>query len=160
MQCNYWAYDRGTKMKKIFIFSIVIFLFAGCENYYLPSADKARETASAFMTKYYVDMEFDAATELGSGTFQQSVNTAAMVKDMTLFYKKYGKMQGFNAEAYLLENNGKTCVIFYKAICENEMIYNKIVLSGDAKIGYKVEAAFAQDTPFKEYKDPVKFKGE
>ena len=147
-------------MKKTFILIVTALLLAGCGNFYVPSVEKARETAGAFMTRYYVDMEFDSALELASDSFRQRVNSGTMVKDMSAFYKKYGRMQGFSAESYIVESKTKLCAIYYRSICEKKFIYNKIVLSGDAKSGYRVEAAFASELPFKEYQEQKKFKKE
>jgi hypothetical protein len=148
------------KKHKLFIPVIIFFcLLSNCGVIYYHSPEKAREKANEFLSYLYTEKNIDKAYEMTNKFYKDNYGKQDLVKTASFFLAKFGKFDGTRASQYFYEGGSKEIIVFYTAVSEGGITYQKVILFDEGKDGYKVSGLFISDTPFigyrliKPYKD-------
>ncbi len=134
-------------------------LLSGCGVIYYHNPEKARETASEFLSFLYTEKNIDKAYAMTNKFYKDNYGRQDLVKASSYFLSKFGKFEGTRAKEYFTEGGSKEIIVFYTAVSEGGMTYQKVILNDEGKDGYKVSGLVISDTPFigyrliKPYKD-------
>ena len=134
-------------------------LFAGCGLLFYHNPEKARETANEFLSFLYSEKSLDKAYEMTNNFYRDNFGRKDLEKSAVYFLKKFGKFEGTRANQYFYDGGSKEIIVFYTAVSEGGMTYQKVHLNYEGKDGYKVSGLYISDTPFigyrliKPYKD-------
>lgn len=144
---------------KTFCAALLIALMAGCGLLFYHEPEKARETANEFLSFLYTEKTVDRAYEMTGKFYRDNFGIKELEKTASFFLKKFGKFEGTRAKQYFHEGGSKEIIVFYTAVSEGGMTYQKVHLTHEGSRGYRVSGLYISDTPFigyrliKDYKD-------
>jgi hypothetical protein len=141
--------------------SAVVLCFAllapGCGRLYMHNPGKARVTADNFFAYVYKLGDFTTAYSMTNKSFSDNFKDGYLESVVGSQNKKYGKFQGVRPESYFFEGGSRDIELFYTAIFENGVTYQKLMLNGDGQGGYRVSSLVFADKPFTGYRLMKKF---
>jgi hypothetical protein len=143
---------------KTVIAAAMIIIFSGCGAIYYHNPEKAREKANEFLSLLYSAGDYDKAYSMTDKFYRDNFGMEKLVGGAQFFLKKYGKFEGTRADAYFTEGGSRDITIFYTAVSEGGITYQKITLHDYGRNGYSVSAVEVSEMPFKGYRLLKKFK--
>lgn len=144
---------------KIISITVLFNFLSGCGVIYYHNPEKARETANEFLSYLYSEKNIDKAYAMTNKFYKDNFGRKELEKTTSFFLSKFGKFEGTRAKEYFTEGGSRELIVFYTAVSEGGVTYQKVILNDEGKEGYKVCGFFISDTPFigyrliKPYKD-------
>jgi hypothetical protein len=146
---------RVTNYKLLVKTAAIISMFcmlAGCGFIYYHNPEKARETANTFLSFLYTEKDIDKAYDMTNKFYKDNFGRQDLEKTSSYFLTKFGKFEGTRAKDYFTEGGSKELIVFYVAVSEGGITYQKVILNDEGKEGYKVSGLVISDKPFTGYR--------
>ncbi len=139
---------------------IVLFVFiaASCGLVFTHNPQKARGIANSFLNAVYVDGDFRKAYAMVDNDFEKNFGPGYLEKIGLRFNKVFHRLEGIKADYYLFERGDRSIMLLFTGLSEKAPSYHRIMMTGDARHGYKVSAVFYSDMPFTGYRTLKPFK--
>ena len=137
---------------KVIALATLFIYFAGCGLIYYHNPEKARSVANEFLSILYSEKNTDKAYTMTNQFYKDHFGKQELEKTTEFFFKKFGKFEGTRATEYFTEGGSKELIVFYTAVSENAITYQKVVLYDEGKDGYKVSGLFVSDVPYTGYR--------
>ena len=147
---------RAVRMAVVTAF--ILAAAASCGIVYMHSPEKARLVSDNFFAYLYRLNDIKTAYSMTNSSFSQNFKAGYLDDTAAFIEKKYGRFQGIRPESYFVEGGSRDIEIFYTAIFENGITYQKITLTENAKGDYSVSSVIWADKPFPPHRLSRKFK--
>lgn len=144
-------------MKKVILAACAAVIISSCGLFTYQDPKKARATANEFLNALYVRGNAEEALSMTSEAFRNAGGAAMLASLLERLRRDFVKLEGIRAEAYLHENKDEITML-YLGISEKAFSYHRLVLSGNASRGYKVESVSLSEMPYKGYRTLKTFK--
>lgn len=110
---------------------------------------KAAENGNIFLKALYLDEDPYKAFEFSDPQLKQSATPNNLLEMTAAISRQYGKLTQLRADSYLMKQ-GQTIELFYVGTYDKGTLYHRIVLIGDATVGYKVSGVWFQPEAYPE----------